>query len=366
MVATIEQYLKIAARWEDWRFAHPSLSPVTSLVQNRFIFADRRSSLVERSADALDRPLGEFVNVTLPVSGGSPNTETTQHTLVYDANTGNVIQEINQINGTDPVRYVYGPNPDSNSSSSDIGTGSNVIVKEAGTGGSVTFNQTLYALQGADGTTVAITGGNGAVVERYVYDGLGNAQALQANGTAYSADAKPGTSGTPGQQINEYFVGATFDANGNETAAGTQYNWTILYQGQTYDAMPGVYSTTQGAFNPRQQSLEAPDLSVIQAGISAYDPLAGETGFQAFLGRNYRGIAFGASALAGTALSIATWGMATPWVAAGLGVEATSLGILGTAAVGAISGTAGGAASGLAYSAGMGESPLQIAESTGK
>ena len=48
------------------------------------------------------------------------------------------------------------------------------------------------------------------------------------------------------------------------------------------------------------------------------------------------------------------------------GVEATSLGTAGTAAVGAISGAAGGAASGFAYSAGLGESPLQIAESTGE
>ena len=76
----------------------------------------------------------------------------------------------------------------------------------------------------------------------------------------------------PGQQINEYFVGSTFDSSGNQTADGTHYNWTILYQGENYDAMPGVYITGNGVFNPRQQSLLAPDLSVIQQGISAYDP----------------------------------------------------------------------------------------------
>ena len=66
------------------------------------------------------------------------------------------------------------------------------------------------------------------------------------------------------------------------------------------------YETAQGAFNPRQQSLLAPDLAAIQQGVSAYDPLAGETGFQAFLGRHYRAIAMGASVVAGTALSLAT------------------------------------------------------------
>jgi hypothetical protein len=303
--------------------------------------------------DAAGRPLGEYMNVTLPVSGGSPNTQATQHTFVYDANTGEAIQEINQINGSDPVRYVYAPN-------------GNVMVKQAGTGGSTPFNQTLYALQDAQGSTVAITDGTGTILERYAYDGLGNAQALQANGTAYAADANPGSTGTPGQQINEYFVGSTFDSSGTQIADGTQYNWTILYQGENYDALPGVYETANGEFNPRQQSLLAPDLGVIQAGISAYDPLAGETGFQAFLGRHYQGIALGSSVVAGTALSIATWGLATPWVAGALGVEATGLGILGTAAVGAISGAAGGAASGLAYNAGIGASPLQIAESTGE
>jgi hypothetical protein len=200
--------------------------------------------------DAAGRPLGEYMNVTLPVSGGSPNTQATQHTFVYDANTGEAIQEINQINGSDPVRYVYAPN-------------GNVMVKQAGTGGSTPFNQTLYALQDAQGSTVAITDGTGTILERYSYDGLGNAQALQANGTAYAADASPGSAGTPGQQINEYFVGSTFDSSGTQIADGTHFNWTILYQGETLDALPGVYQTANGEFNPRQQSLLAPDLGVI-------------------------------------------------------------------------------------------------------
>ncbi len=191
---------------------------------------------------------------------------------------------------------------------------------------------------------------------------------LRLGSCRFGVSTTPGSTGTPGQQINEYFVGSTFDSSGNQTADGTQYNWTILYQGENQDALPGVYITPQGAFNPREQSLLAPDLSVIQAGIgaSAYDPLAGETGFQAFLGRHYQGIALGASAVAGAAVTMASAGLATPWVAGVLGVEAASLGVAGTAAVGAISGAAGGAAAGFAYSAGMGGSPLQIAQATGE
>ena len=184
--------------------------------------------------DALGRPMGEYQTYNFPTSApGMPNTETTQHTLVYDANNGQVIQEINQINGQDPVRYVYGPN-------------GNVILRAAGTNRSLAINQTLYALQGAGGSTLAIADTSGNVVERYVYDGLGNVQALQASGTAYIADSTPGATGTPGQQINEYFVGSTFDSSGNQTADGTQYNWTILYQGENQDALPGVYITGQG------------------------------------------------------------------------------------------------------------------------
>ena len=59
-----------------------------------------------------------------------------------------------------------------------------------------------------------------------------------------------------------------------ERSAGTDYAWNIVYHGNMYNGIPGVYETAQGAFNPRQQSLLATDLGVIQAGIgaSAYNP----------------------------------------------------------------------------------------------
>jgi hypothetical protein len=138
--------------------------------------------------DALGRPLGQFESGTFP---GEASTIQTHHALVYDANAGNVIQEINQIDGTDPVRYVYGPN-------------GNVIMQQSRTNGSTGIDQTLYALQGADGSTVAITDGTGNVVERY--DGLGNAQALDSSGNPYPVST---TGGDANWQFQEQFSGST-------------------------------------------------------------------------------------------------------------------------------------------------------------
>ncbi|MGC8542004.1 MAG: hypothetical protein ACP5QA_15445 [Phycisphaerae bacterium] len=148
-----------------------------------------------------------------------------------------------------------------------------------------------------------------------------------------SADSNPGTSGTPGQQINEYFTGSTFGTSGNQTADGTHYNWTILYQRENYDAMPGVYQTGNGAFNPRQQSLLAPDLGVIQQGISAYNPTAGETGFNGRYDRNastIAGLSETGLGLAGIYLTGGLADLASPFISSALGLS-------GTAAAGAAS-----------------------------
>ena len=123
--------------------------------------------------------------------------------------------------------------------------------------------------------TVHKSAQSGQSVDRFVSPfPISGIRKLRLGSCCYGVSTTPGSTGTPGQQINEYFVGSTFDSSGNQTADGTQYNWTILYQGENQDALPGVYETANGAFNPRQQSLLAPDLSVIQAGIvaNAYDP----------------------------------------------------------------------------------------------
>ena len=306
--------------------------------------------------DALGRPLGEYDSGAFP---GEAGTIQTQHTLSYNALTGQVISDTNALTtnpttapeGTDPARYVYAPD----------GT---LLLREMGVSGATTPTQTLYALTDSTGTVVAIAGATGVVDERYVFDGLGNAQALQADGTPYDVTTFSNPNRSANWEFQQQFSGSQFDT-GTQLLnyEGTDYAWNIIYHGQMYDGIPGVYETANGAFNPRQAVSLSPNPAMQLAGLSAYSQ---PTGFWGFYARHEQGIAFGASAVAGTALSVATWGVAAPEVAAALGVEATSLGILGTAALGAITGAAGGAASGFAYSATQGESPWQIAEGTGE
>ena len=117
-------------------------------------------------------------------------------------------------------------------------------------------------------TAVAITDGNGNVVERY--DGLGNAQALDSSGNPYSVST---TSGEANWQFQQQFSGSTFDPFTQLLqSAGTDYAWNILYHGQMYDGIPGVYETPQGAFNPGIQSLLAPERGVVQVAGNPYNP----------------------------------------------------------------------------------------------
>jgi|GEM_PF-3877984 len=216
--------------------------------------------------DALGRPLGEFQSGTFP---GEAAAIQTQHTLSYNAITGRMISDTNAITtsgtapeGTDPARYVYAPN----------GT---LLLREMGTFGATTPNQYIYALTDPTGTVIAIASAAGTVDERYVFDGLGNAQALQANGTPYDVATFSNPNRSANWQFQQQFSGSTFNTGTQLlTYAGTDYAWNIVYQGNLYDGMPGVYETADGVFNPREQSLLAPDLQAIQQGLGAdgYNP----------------------------------------------------------------------------------------------
>ena len=48
-----------------------------------------------------------------------------------------------------------------------------------------------------------------------------------------------------------------------DRSAGTDDAWNIVYHGDFYNGIPGVYITPQGEFNPRQQSMLSPDLTWI-------------------------------------------------------------------------------------------------------
>ncbi len=280
---------------------------------------------IDRGADALGRPLGEYESGTFP---GEASAIQTQHTLTYNALTGQVISDINSATvnsstapeGTDPARYVYAPD-------------GNMVLREMCVFGSTTPSQYIYALTDSTGTVVAIAGATGSVDERYVFDGLGNGQALQPSGAAYDPTTFTNPNRSANWQFQQQFSGSVFDPSTQLLqSAGTDYAWNIVYQGNIYNGIPGVYQTANGAFNPREQGLLAPDLSVIQAGVSIYNPTAGETGFNGWYDRNAGAIA-GLSetglALAGTYL---TAGLAAPLLS-------SALGALGAATAGAAADT---------------------------
>ena len=62
MILAAEQYRITAEGGEGRRFTRSLRSAVSSVVQSRILFIDRRYLCVERSADALGRPLGEFAS----------------------------------------------------------------------------------------------------------------------------------------------------------------------------------------------------------------------------------------------------------------------------------------------------------------
>jgi hypothetical protein len=304
--------------------------------------------------DALGRPLGEFESGTFP---GEANTIQTQHTLSYNALNGRVISDTNAITtsatapeGTDPARYVYAPN----------GT---LLLREMGTFGATTPSQYIYALTDPTGTVVAIASTAGAVYERYVFDGLGNGQALQANGTPYDAATFSNSSRSANWEFQQQFSGSVFDPSTQLLQSeGTDYAWSIVYQGNMYDGIPGVYITPQGEFNPRQQSMLSPDLSAIQQGISAYDPTQGETGFTGWYDRNAGTIAKVSGIGLGIAAGVLTGGLADAGIAAIFG---TDLGVWGGLASTVTSEAVGNFTSGTVQGLAGGENLSQSLEQGG-
>ena len=263
--------------------------------------------------DALGRILGEYESGTFP---GEASTIATQHTLAYNALTGQVISDINSTTvsstapeGIDPARYVYAPD-------------GNMVLREMGLFGATTPDLYTYALTDPTGTVLAIANSNGSVDERYVFDGLGNAQALQPTGAAYDPTSFTNPNRSANWQFQQQFSGSVFDTSTQTLQSeGTDYAWNIVYHGNFYNGIPGVYITPQGEFNPRQQSLLSPDLSAIQQGISAYDPTQGETGFTGWYDRNAGTIAEVSGIGLGIAASVLTGGLADAGVAAIFGTE---------------------------------------------
>ncbi len=250
--------------------------------------------------DALGRELSTFE----ATSGAA--TDQVQSIMLYNAQ-NQVIEVRSSPTATHPYeQYVY----------SGDGSGRMVLRdRDAAGANNGILNERLYVLQLPDGSTSALANTAGVVVERYVYDPLGNVQALQADGTAYAAYTL-GTVSTADGDLGQYFAGATFNTSGlsgltpTNTAGGTQYAWTNFYQGQRYERIAGIYDSSSGPRNPRADSLLKPDYSAIASGRNAYDPAAGGSWFDHHAGQ----IAFGAAVTLGAVLTIATAGAATPWI----------------------------------------------------
>ncbi len=304
--------------------------------------------------DALGRVLGEYESGTFP---GEASTIATQHTLTYNALTGQVISDINSTTvsstapeGIDPARYVYAPD-------------GNMVLREMGLFGATTPDLYTYALTDPTGTVLAIANSNGSVDERYVFDGLGNAQALQPSGAAYDPTSFTNPNRSANWQFQQQFSGSVFDTSTQTLQSeGTDYAWNIVYHGNFYNGIPGVYITPQGEFNPRQQSMLSPDLAAIQKGISAYDPTQGETGFTGWYDRNAGTIAEVSGIGLGIAAGVLTGGLADAGIAAIFGTE---LGFWGSLASTATSEAVGNFTAGTVQGLAGGENLSQSLEQGG-
>jgi YD repeat-containing protein len=304
--------------------------------------------------DALGRILGEYESGTFP---GEASTIATQHTLAYNALTGQVISDINSTTvsstapeGIDPARYVYAPD-------------GNMVLREMGLFGATTPDLYTYALTDPTGTVLAIANSNGSVDERYVFDGLGNAQALQPSGAAYDPTSFTNPNRSANWQFQQQFSGSVFDTSTQTLQSeGTDYAWNIVYHGNFYNGIPGVYITPQGEFNPRQQSMLSPDLAAIQKGISAYDPTQGETGFTGWYDRNAGTIAEVSGIGLGIAAGVLTGGLADAGIAAIFGTE---LGFWGSLASTATSEAVGNFTAGTVQGLAGGENLSQSLEQGG-
>ncbi len=296
--------------------------------------------------DALGRPLAETQSGDVsPANGIGARTASTDQVFIYSAS-GQLIEVYNvtpPTNGgtaaqlTPYEHYVYGPQ-------------GQLVLRDRSTGDNSTMDQRLYALQGPNGSVQALANTAGQVVERFAYDAMGNAQALDANGNAYSTTLNY-TGQDSAALLGQYFAGSVFgDGSGSPTADGSQFAWNILYHGSLDNAIAGIYNTPAGSFNPGQDSMLAPNDGMQLAGLSPY---LQPQGFWGFYAQHEQAIETGVAAAAGVAVSAASLGILAPEAGAG---------VLAFIAAQTVSGAAGGFATSFLASGFGGGTPLQDLE----
>ena len=182
----------------------------------------------------------------------------------------------------------------------------------------------------------------------------GNAQALDANGNAYST-AINFTGADNAGLIGQYLSGSVFgNGSGSPTADGSEYAWNILYQGDTFNPVAANYNTPNGIFNPGQDSMLAPNPGMEMAGLSAYSQ---PQGFWGFYAQHQQAIDTTAGITLGLAAGLATGGLADVALGAAFGADLGFWGGLASAAVSnAAAGFAAGTVQGLASGESMGQS----------
>jgi YD repeat-containing protein len=156
------------------------------------------------------------------------------------------------------------------------GADGNIILRDRNADGSSgsDYGQTgsgleerIYAIHGPDGDVTGITDATGEILERFVYDPLGNFQVLTPLGVKIAIDTDLGIGddglGNYFDRPEHNFVGLSDDNLG-----GTAYGWRFFQHGQYFDRVSGLYRDNSGtARNPRtDQTLVPNSLANVMAG----------------------------------------------------------------------------------------------------
>jgi hypothetical protein len=93
------------------------------------------------------------------------------------------------------------------------------------------LEERIYAIHGPNGNVTAITNATGQVLERFIYDPLGNFQVLTPLGLSTSIDTDLGI-GDDG--LANYFTRPThnFVGSSDDNLGGTAYGWRFFQHGQ--------------------------------------------------------------------------------------------------------------------------------------
>ena len=131
-------------------------------------------------------------------------TTSTATTDLYYSSDSQVLEV--RVGGVAAKQYVWSP------------VGVDVLVeRDRDTDANGTLDERLYVLQDAGDNVTALVNTSGAVVERFVYDPYGAATVLDASWGARS---------------------------------GSAYDWTVLWQGQHWDSVSGLYWFREGGYSP--------------------------------------------------------------------------------------------------------------------